>query len=329
MEACLKTAGFANLKEVKETKMKKKRKGFTLVELLVVIAIIALLMGILMPALARVRQIAFRMVCGSNLSGLGRAMLIYANDYDNDLPRAGFVDTVWSNQTQWNATDRTSAHMGNPGEATVSSSFYLLVKYAEVTPKSFICKGESNVKAFKTADYASMLPNNNYEDEDAWDFGPNPTYACCYSYHMPYTRRALSTASSEPGMAIAADRNPYQDPSVNTDNFRWDDFSRTGPPDDIKHYQRGNAGPHQREGQNVLFMDNHVYFEKQSFCGVDEDNIYTYQSSGPIQQGAPPPATANYSLGQPVFAKDSFLVNEWLAGTSTPGPPPPPPPPVP
>ncbi|MHC4313984.1 MAG: type II secretion system protein, partial [Planctomycetota bacterium] len=56
---------------------------------LVVIAIIALLMGILMPALARVRQIAFRMVCGSNLSGIGRAMLIYANDYDNDLPRAG------------------------------------------------------------------------------------------------------------------------------------------------------------------------------------------------------------------------------------------------
>ena len=56
-----------------------ERKGFTLVELLVVIAIIALLMGILMPALARVRQIAFRLVCGTNLSGIGKAMLIYAN----------------------------------------------------------------------------------------------------------------------------------------------------------------------------------------------------------------------------------------------------------
>ncbi len=73
-----------------------KKKGFTLVELLVVIAIIALLMGILMPALARVRQIAFRMVCGTNLSGIGKAMLIYSNDYDDEFPRAGGINSVWA-----------------------------------------------------------------------------------------------------------------------------------------------------------------------------------------------------------------------------------------
>ena len=73
-----------------------KHKGFTLVELLVVIAIIALLMGILMPALSRVRQIAFRLVCGTNLSGIGKAMLIYANDYEDELPRAGGRNGVWT-----------------------------------------------------------------------------------------------------------------------------------------------------------------------------------------------------------------------------------------
>jgi prepilin-type N-terminal cleavage/methylation domain-containing protein len=242
--------------------MNRKRKGFTLVELLVVIAIIALLMGILMPALARVRQIAFRMVCGSNLSGLGRAMLIYANDYDNDFPRAGYTGTAWANQIlNWIGTDRATAFTGttpfsgNPGQATITSSFYLLVKYAEVTPKSFVCKGEPSKKAFKASDYQA-----NFEDEDAWDFGPYqpssnwyPTNHCSYSYHMPYNQCFLSTASSEPGMAVASDRNPFLDPFTYSANFAWDNHNPApAPHDDIKIYQLGNAGAHQREGQNVF-----------------------------------------------------------------------------
>ena len=87
--------------------MEKQRKGFTLVELLVVIAIIALLMGILMPALARVRQLAFRLTCGTNLSGIGKAMLIYANDYEDELPRAGGRNATWGT-TQWNALTRAA-----------------------------------------------------------------------------------------------------------------------------------------------------------------------------------------------------------------------------
>jgi len=47
---------------------------------------VALGMGIAMPALARTRQIAFRLYAGTNLSGIGKACLIYANDYDDKLP---------------------------------------------------------------------------------------------------------------------------------------------------------------------------------------------------------------------------------------------------
>jgi len=61
-----------------------KKKGFTLIELLVVIAIIAMLMAILMPALSKVKKIAQRVVCGTNLKGLGTAQTVYANDYDDD-----------------------------------------------------------------------------------------------------------------------------------------------------------------------------------------------------------------------------------------------------
>ena len=42
--------------------------------------------------------------------------------------------------------------MGSGGAATISSCFYLLVKYTEVTPKSFICKGDSGTNEFKLAD---------------------------------------------------------------------------------------------------------------------------------------------------------------------------------
>jgi hypothetical protein len=160
----------------------------------------------------RPRSIAYRMVCGSKLSGIGRAMLIYANDYDNNFPRAGGRGTIWQPKlNNWQADNRSDAFSlksdGTVGSATISSSLYLLVKYVEVTPKSFCCKQDPRIRAFKASDYTSGM-----DDEDAWDFGPEPTKHCSYSYHMCYGPYPLSIATSEPGQAVAADRNPWLDP---------------------------------------------------------------------------------------------------------------------
>jgi prepilin-type N-terminal cleavage/methylation domain-containing protein len=240
-----------NLKREKEKKMKKK--GFTLVELLVVIAIIALLMGILMPALARVRQIAFRMVCGTNLSGIGKAMLIYSNDYDDELPRSGGRNSTWSPAgiPMWNALTRFQAYnvtaAGEGGVGSITSCFYLLVKYAEVTPKSFICKGDSGTNEFKPADDGA----GDRDLIDLWDFGAAPAEHCSYSYHMPFGLYALTT-SSEPGMAVAGDRNPF----IASPMAEAKAFTAINPEGGREVIKTVNAMQHQEDGQNVLFLDS-------------------------------------------------------------------------
>jgi hypothetical protein len=174
-------------------------------------------------------------------------------------------------------------------------------------PKSFVCNKDTGTTEFKLSDY----PNRNTAVEElvnAWDFGPEPWKHCSYAYHIPYGMYAL-TASCDPRLAVAADRNPWIDSpyakAKDFSRFKPDKLPWNGTKEQAKY---GNAIAHQRDGQQVLFMDMHVDFERRSYCGIEDDNIYTFIPSGlgHPEIGQPPVPF----VSQPGSKEDSLLVHD-------------------
>jgi len=324
----LRAAGLANLKKV-ERRIIMKRKGFTLVELLVVIAIIALLMSILMPALARVRELAQRTVCGTNLSGIVKSMLVYANDDENSrFPRGGFPRCVdksgqvkyahWGlfPLAKWDDLDKVTAFgatrdtntgaITDPGKATVSSSLFILARRRYTTAKQFVCKSDAGTTAWSG------------DAEYVWDLGNDPMATCSYSYHMPYDGpdTGLSfalTPASDPGLAVVADKNPHLDRTAIT-GPPPETVPKFNPVGSREEKQIWNSEVHQKDGQNVAYVDSHVDFEQYSFCGINDDNIYTIGDPGVGYDmvGDPPLAPTPSKPGEgPISKVDSLLVNDY------------------
>lgn len=290
-----------------------KPNGLTLAETLFLVLVCMFALVIVMQMLARRRSYATRIFCGSNLARIGKAVLIYANDYEDEFPRAGGPGSRWTGRiSDWTARDRFRAYGlasdGSGGQVSVTASLYLLVKYGEIKPHLFICVGAKGTREKGIAEFTlGTYPVSDRSAEliDFWDFGPNPTRHVSYAYHMVYGSHKLST-SCNPGMAVAADRNPWMDsPSAKAKDFSR--FKPDMPPSggSVEEGRYGNTFLHHQDGQSVLFVDAHVEFAKRPWCSFEDDNIYTSWDGSDKICGKPPKVGS-----MPAGATDSLLVND-------------------
>ena len=287
----------------------QNRKGMTLVELIVVIVLIPIVVFLVISVLKMIVypiRPGYKLACGMNLKGMANALNVYAFDYRDEYPIQGAGTHTWGTTTTgWDNPVKDWEE--STGTLTVASSLFMLVREADVGVKSFNCS---------YGDQQPFVNDTDYDVVELWDFGPNPTEHQSYSYQFPYGKFPAGDKSPA-GNAVMADRNPWFDGNLTKSSIQneiAETFADKVSLIDILtgadkwKYQIGNSQPHDREGQNVLFADGHVMFERRPDVGFEDDNIYTI--GGETQEEKRRGIAPTSDVIDAVDEYDSLLVND-------------------
>lgn len=245
----------------------KTKKAFTLVELLVVIAIIALLMGILMPALSVARSQGKAVVCRSNLRQLVLANTSYATE-NNDFYVPAAKDIQNENNHRWHGSREKQGETLDPLKGPLVSYLY--------DGKVKECPGMT--KFVKTDDW-----NGSYE-KGSGGYGYNATYIGSRHWQAGVDYRQVDKKTTR----ISEVQNPaetlmFADCAISkngTDlietSFAWQPFIVYGGRQ-MNTYMSPTIHFRHREQANIGWVDGHI--SSKEMAKFDGENIWEVNSS--------------------------------------------------
>jgi len=136
--------------------MSRRRRGFTLIELLVVIAIIAILIGLLVPAVQKVREAAARMQCSNNLKQWGLATHNFHDQYKRFPPALGFNTSVAPALVA-----NPAVNYGVPTNSAFGNGVFHLLPFMEQGNLWAASLGDVTVSILPTPIKSIYFPDNN------------------------------------------------------------------------------------------------------------------------------------------------------------------------
>jgi prepilin-type N-terminal cleavage/methylation domain-containing protein/prepilin-type processing-associated H-X9-DG protein len=238
-------------------------RGFTLIELLVVIAIIAVLMGILMPALRAVKEQARATVCRSNLKNVGLAVIMYLDDFERRLPFTGQSNRhLWKTNTgDWRTPGSSDTYWG---------IFYR--RYIDDNTKIFGCPSLQRVAGNLIYDYTNAgFPDPGDVIQHA-AYGLNHHQKVRGTLKKPFNTNSVYRADefmvcvdhAEPRTEGVNDALHNVPSGTNLAQYRPGGNRHAQYRQIYRHNTRSEAPDETRGEANMLFLDGHVIRLRES-----------------------------------------------------------------